>query len=91
MRDDEAPGLDDRAREGLDHLQAAAKEMIRAARVLLDVAEELVDDPATVQSVVGAVGSVASAAMGRMRAGPPSDADEGPDGDDGRVHRIRIS
>jgi hypothetical protein len=46
----------DRAREGLDHLQAAARELIAAARAALDVAEDLIDDPDTIASVVGAAG-----------------------------------
>jgi hypothetical protein len=46
----------DRAREGLDHLQSAARELIAAARAALDVAEDLIDDPDTIASVVGAAG-----------------------------------
>lgn len=46
----------DRAREGLDHLQNAARELIAAARAALDVAEDLIDDPDTIGSVVGAAG-----------------------------------
>jgi hypothetical protein len=46
----------ERAREGLDHLQAAARELIAAARAALDVAEDLIDDPDTISSVVGAAG-----------------------------------
>ena len=37
-----------RAREGLEHLQNAALELIEAARAFLDVAEDLVQDPAAV-------------------------------------------
>jgi hypothetical protein len=51
----------DRAQEGLEHLQAAAKELIAAARAALDVAERLVDDP---ERMTAAVGSVAS--LGRL-------------------------
>jgi hypothetical protein len=47
----------DRAREGLEHLQAAARELIQAARAMLDVAEGLVDDPEAVAQVVGTVGA----------------------------------
>ena len=36
---------DDRVREGVEHLQTAALEMIAAARIFLDVAEDLVRDP----------------------------------------------
>jgi hypothetical protein len=87
-------GLDDRARAGVEHLQAAAREAISAARALLDVAEELVDDPAAVQAAVGSLGSVVQAALSRVR--PPGAAGstdgEGDDGDDdGRVQRIKVS
>jgi hypothetical protein len=78
-------GLDDRAREGLDHLQAAAMEMIKAARALLDVAEELVEDPSTVTAVIGALGSLVQAATGQ--AGSPQANDD--DGE--RVQRIRVT
>jgi hypothetical protein len=48
----------DRAREGLDHLQNAARELIAAARAALDVAEDLIDDPDTITSVVGTAGQL---------------------------------
>lgn len=37
---------DDRIKEGVEHLQNAALEMIAAARIFLDVAEDIVRDPA---------------------------------------------
>jgi D-arabinose 1-dehydrogenase-like Zn-dependent alcohol dehydrogenase len=52
---------DDRASEGLEHLQRAAIEMIAAARAFLDVAEDLVNDPSAASAVVQT-----AAAMGRM-------------------------
>jgi len=42
----------DRAAEGLEHLQRAALEMIAAARSFLDVAEDLVRDPGAASAVV---------------------------------------
>jgi hypothetical protein len=48
----------DPAREGVEHLQAAARALIHAARAVLDVAEDLVDDPDAVASVAGAVGAL---------------------------------
>ena len=36
---------DDRVKEGVEHLQAAALELIAAARVFLDIAEDAVKDP----------------------------------------------
>lgn len=52
---------DDRAAEGLEHLQRAAIEVISAARAFLDVAEDLVRDPAAASTVVQT-----AAAMGKM-------------------------
>ncbi|MGH9212898.1 MAG: hypothetical protein ACRD2C_19840 [Acidimicrobiales bacterium] len=46
----------DRARDGVDHLQSAARELINAARAALDVAEHLIDDPEVVSAMVGAAG-----------------------------------
>jgi hypothetical protein len=79
---------EDLARAGVEHLQAAAREVIQATRSLLDAAEELVDDPSAVQNLVGTIASVAQAAAGRLRGDP---GEPGPDDDDGRVQRIRVS
>jgi hypothetical protein len=86
---------DERAAEGLDHLQAAALEMISAARAFLDVMEEVVVDPDSVASVVSAVGSVAQGAARAARAGatgsPTTDPPGAGDPDDGPVQHIRVS
>ncbi|HEX4867779.1 MAG TPA: hypothetical protein VFV32_09145 [Acidimicrobiales bacterium] len=94
---------DELARAGLEHLQAAAHEVIKATRSLLDAAEELIDDPAAVQQVVATLASVAQAAASRLRSterpdpedrtGPDEDDDEAPDEGrrGGRVQRIRVS
>src|SRR5262245_60689096 len=50
---------DERAARGVEHLQAAAMEMIAAARAFLDVVEDVVADPEKVADVVSAVSSVA--------------------------------
>jgi hypothetical protein len=82
---------DDLVQQGLEHLQAAAREMIQASRSLLDAAEQLVDDPRAVQQLVATLGSVATAAAARLRPDAHATGDD-PDGDDdGRVQRIRIS
>jgi hypothetical protein len=87
---------DDRAAEGLDHLQSAALEMIQAARAFLDVAEDLVADRDKVAEVVSAFGSVADAATRAARGhAPRSDqqAEPGHDpaaGNDG-VQHIKVS
>ena len=84
-------GFDDHAREGIVHLQAAAREMISAARAMLDAAEDLVDDPKAVQQMVATFGSVAATAMERVRAAAGGSHDREPDHGDNRVQRIRIS
>jgi len=52
----EGPGdeiaMGDRAAEAVDHLQAAARELIAAARGFLDVAQQVVEDPKATESVV---------------------------------------
>ena len=53
-----ATDVHERARQGIEHLQAAARELIEAARAALDVAEELVNDPESVASLAGVVASV---------------------------------
>jgi hypothetical protein len=67
---------EERSRDVFEHLQAAALEMIAAARAALDVAEELVKDP---PSAAGALGGMAEA--GRRGARPDSP----------RVQRIDVS
>jgi hypothetical protein len=82
---------DDLVQQGLEHLQAAAREMIQASRSLLDAAEQLVDDPRAVQHLVATLGSVATAAAARLRPDVHGATDDPDDDDDGRVQRIRIS
>lgn len=67
--------MEERADEAMAHLQTAAKEMIHAARAFLDIAEELVTDPKTSDTVLKVFDSLADAA-GRTRA---RDRDDGPD------------
>lgn len=55
MTDDAAP-----AKEAVEHLQNAALEMIRATRAFLDLAEELVADPAPLLALAHAVGDLAT-------------------------------
>jgi hypothetical protein len=91
--DDEQP---DPAREGLNHLQAAAREMIAAARSMLDACEELLEDPRageTLTSMVGSVARVVGGITGLVPTGErPAHDDDDDDGDDGpRVQRIKIS
>ena len=80
----------DRARDGIQHLQAAARELIHAARALLDVAEDVVDDPAAIATLVGALGALGDAARGRATTPPDDDGDAG--GEQGApVERITVA
>jgi hypothetical protein len=92
------PSAQARAREGVEHLQAAARELIEAARAALDVAEELVDDPESVASLVGTLASAADVAKrvtgsgGWPRARPsPAGAEASPPEGEPRVQRIAVS
>jgi hypothetical protein len=80
-------GGDDRAADGLAHLQAAARELIQAARAMLDVAAELVEDPKAVTAVADTVGSLVrtAARAGRRAVGD----DDGAPAAHG-VERIRV-
>ena len=80
---------EERLREATAHLQAAAKELIAAARVALDAAEELIDDPGP---LLGAMAALAD--LGRSVISPRSGADE--DADQGlrpqpRVQHVKVS
>lgn len=79
-----------RAREGVEHLQAAALEVIAAVRAFLDVAEDVVRDPA---QVTGLVQDLADAGRMAARMGATGAPEGGPDGDDADsgVTRIRVS
>jgi hypothetical protein len=95
-------GAQARAREGVEHLQAAARELIEAARAALDVAEEVVNDPETLASLAGTLATVGDVARRVTGAGgwpaPGSDtAGRGASGagtaaaDAPRVERIRVT
>lgn len=89
--------------DGLDHLRAAGGELIQACRAVLDVAEELLDDPATVAAVAEGLGSLlrGAADLGRRAAGADPSGRAGSDHDGGadegrdsaepsKVQRIRV-
>jgi hypothetical protein len=96
---------DERANEGLDHLQTAALELIHAARAFLDVAEDVVTDNDKVAEIVEVLGSVADAASRAARGEPlrahrgrdrhrgadDEDRGEDPDGGSGGVEHIPVS
>ena len=79
---------EDRAAEGLEHLQSAALELIAAARAFLDVAEDVVREPGVAATIVHA-----AAGLGRVVLGGsdrPAPAPESP-ADQGRVRHIHVS
>lgn len=80
---------EERAGEGIEHLQRAATEVIAAARAFLDVAEDLVSDRERLAEAAGLVATVANAASeGVGRAARRSDAE----GDrEGRIQHIDVS
>jgi hypothetical protein len=97
---DAEPADDRSTAEGIDHLQAAASEMIAAARSFLDAVEGVVHDRDAVASVVDTLSTVAHAAsQAASRVRPPRDrpapggGTRPDDGDDGssRVQHIRVS
>jgi hypothetical protein len=81
----------DPAREGVEHLQAAAHEMIAAARSMLDAVEEILEDPRAASSMASAFGTVsrliegAVAQVSGVVAAGHSEADDEP-----RVQRIKV-
>jgi hypothetical protein len=82
----------DPAREGLEHLQTAAHEMISAARSMLDAVEELLDDPRAATAMATAFGTMsrlvegAVASVTGMVAGGAAESEDEP-----RVQRIKVS
>jgi hypothetical protein len=80
--------------EAIGHLQAAALEMIAAARAFLEVAEKVVQNPETVRSAVVTVASLAKAVMQSVDNASPSNGETaGTNGDDppARVEHIQLS
>ena len=59
-----------RAAEGIEHLQAAALEMIEAARAFLDVAEEFVSDPEQAANALASLTPLVDLAAALRRRSP---------------------
>lgn len=76
--------------DGVEHLQTAAREMIRAARSLLDAAEGIVEDRDAVHQLAGTLQGLAGAAASWLRstsATPSGSSDDA----DGKVQPIKLS
>jgi hypothetical protein len=82
----EAAGPQTRAREGLDHLQTAARELIEAARAMLDVVEEVVAEPESAAALGRLVGDLLRQRDGQDRARD----DDGDRGDGSEIQRITV-
>ena len=83
-----------RVQASLDHLQRAAREAIAASRALLDVAEDLVEDPRVAAGLLDFLGTVGDLAGRMTRVGGIGDAwvdtDESDDGEP-PIQRIPVS
>ena len=92
INSDLPPAAQARAREGVEHLQAAARELIAAARAALDVAEEVVNDPESIATLAGTLASVGEVArrIGGL-AGQTTSPAAPPVDDEPRVQRIRVT
>lgn len=91
---------DEAARQALEHLQHAVLETIAAARSALDVAEDLVRDPAHLARLAAAAGAIADVVGQTLgdALSPKRPAGERQTGEDGRprdegdepTHRPRV-
>ncbi len=81
--------------EAIGHLQAAALEMISAARAFLEVAEKVVQNPETVRTAVVTVAAMARAMMQSVdngnTANSASDTRTNGDRPPSRVEHIELS
>jgi hypothetical protein len=82
----------EKAKEALEHMQQAALQMIAAARAVLDIAEEMVKDPAPLLAAAAATAE-AAAATGARIVDPNRSADDhgGMPAPEPRVQHIRVS
>jgi hypothetical protein len=81
---------EERAAEAVEHLQAAARELIAAARAVLDLAEEVVEHPGPVLHLLGEL-AAPLVARGRAAAAPDAERDDGAPPRAPRVQHIRVS
>jgi ParB-like chromosome segregation protein Spo0J len=99
---EERAGAQERAAEGVEHLQAAALELIEAARAFLDVAEDLVTDRDRVADALTSLSSLAEVAgvilpggerggRSRPRSRGPRVVDDADADPRTRIRRIEVS
>ncbi len=75
-------GVEERIKEALEHVQTAMAELIAAARVFLDLAEQAWKEPADVVAWATEAANLARAAATAMK--PEKEADEA------RVEHIQV-
>lgn len=68
----------DLVEKGVEHLQAAATELIAAARAFLDVAEEFVEDPDRIRTVGDSFAEFLTSVSRGARAMAPRDGQDSP-------------
>lgn len=56
---------DPRAAQGVEHLQSAARELLKAARSFLDVVEEVVEDPERLTGAASGLADLVTSSFGR--------------------------
>lgn len=88
--DDEGPAA---AHESVEHLRAAARELIAAARSALDAAEEFVDSPETSASLSEVAETVSSFVRSVVptRRNAPGQGDDDDDLGDTDIERIPVT
>jgi hypothetical protein len=80
------------ATEAVEHLQRAAVEMIKATRAFLDLAEDVLGDPAPLLDLLGGLAARGRAAAGSASAGGSASAERAErDDPSGGVQHIRVS
>jgi len=91
---EDATDVHERARQGVEHLQAAARELIEAARAALDVAEDMVNDPDALASLAALVAGLGDTVRRVAGGGWPPSGNPEPEPEDERqakVERIRVT
>jgi hypothetical protein len=84
----------EKAKVALEHMQQAALQMIAAARAVLDIAEEMVKDPAPLIAAVAATAEAAATTGARFvdpNRAPAADGDGAAPMPEPRVQHIRVS
>ena len=80
----------DPARESLEHFQAAAHEMVAAARSMLDAVEEMLNDPRAGAAIATAFGTVGRLIEGAVASVNSAITHDGDDDGEPRVQRIKV-